>query len=236
MSFPNAFRGVSKLLVAEILNLIATGLIIAAGISGIVGGASAVINTVSQTTEITEETVESSIGSPGVIAAVFMGMGAMILFIIAYIINLVGLAQAGRDENNFRNAFFVSIAVLVISIIASFLSGSNAGDGAAGDIAATARTVCEIFVMVSVVTGIMSLASMLNDSGMQNFGRKLIIIIIVSIGIGAVASFINIFFGANSVVHAVDGIMGLISGIAMLVGYIAYIIYLAKAKKMLREG
>lgn len=235
MRFPNAFRGVSKLFVAEILKLIATGLIIAAGISGVVGGATAVVENMYQGTEITEEMVLSIIGSPGVIAAAFLGLGAMILFIIAYIINLVGLAQAGRDEKYFRNAFFVSIAVLVISIVASFLSGSNAAGGAAGDIAATARTVCEIFVMVSVVTGIMSLANVLNNDGMQRFGRKLNIIIIVSIGIGAVTTFINIFFGNNSVAQTVDAVLGLISGIAMTVGYIAYIIYLTKAKKMLRD-
>ena len=55
MRFPNAFRGVSKLFVAEILKLIATGLIIAAGISGVVGGATAVVENMYQGTEITEE-------------------------------------------------------------------------------------------------------------------------------------------------------------------------------------
>lgn len=234
MRFPNAYSGISKLFVAEILKLIATGLIFAAGIAAVIGSGSALVNLTEQS-QVTEEMIESLIANPGVIAGVFLGLGAAILYIIAYIMNIVGLGQAGKDEPNFRNAFIVSIGVLVITVVAAFLSGTNVGGGAGSDITNAIIRACEIFVMISVIVGIMNLSDALNNEGMREFGRKIIIIISISIGIAIVVNFISIFFGNNSTVATVDGILSIIAAIAAFVGYIAYIIYLAKAKRMLRE-
>ena len=157
MRFPNAFKGVSKMFAAEILKLIATGLTVATGVAGIVS-ASGVIQSAVNGAEITEELVANNINVGGVIVAGILGVGAMILYIIAYIMNLVGLAQAGRDEENFGSAFGLSIAVLVISIATAVLTGLSIGGNVPENIASTARTVCEVIVMILVVSGIMNLA------------------------------------------------------------------------------
>lgn len=234
MRFPNAYRGISKLFAAEILKLIAAGLLFAAGIAGIIGSGSYLVD-MAKTSQITEEAVQGIVSSPGVIAAAFLSVGAMILLIIAYIMNIVGLGQAGKDEPNFRNAFIVSIVVLAITVVAAFLSGTNVAGGAGSDITNTIMRACEIFVMISVVVGIMNLSNAFNNGGMYEFGRKIIIIVIISIGIALAVNFISIFFWNNSAIAIVDGILALIGAVAMFVGYIAYIIYLAKAKRMLRE-
>ena len=235
MRFPNAFKGVSKMFAAEILKLIATGLTVATGVAGIVS-ASGVIQSAVNGAEITEELVANNINMGGVIVAGILGVGAMILYIIAYIMNLVGLAQAGRDEENFGSAFGLSIAVLVISIATAVLTGLSIGGNVPENIASTARTVCEVIVMILVVSGIMNLAERLRDEKMISFGEKVSVLILIFVIAAAVATFISIFFGRMAWAQHVEGILDIISGVALFIGYIIYIIYIAKAKKMLREN
>ncbi len=235
MRFPNAFKGVSKMFAAEILKLIATGLTIATGVAGIVS-ASGVISAAAGGAQLTEELVANNINYGGMLVAGLLGIGAMILYIIAYIMNLVGLHQAGRDEDNFHTAFGVSIAVLVISIATAVLTGLSIGGKVPENIASTARTVCEIIVMILVVSGIMNLADSFRDEKMIKFGKTVSVIILIFVIGAAVATFISIFFGRMAWAQHVEGIMDIISGIALFIGYIVYIVYLGKAKKMLREN
>lgn len=235
MRFPNAFKGVSKMFAAEILKLIATGLTVATGVVG-VASSFGVIKSAADGVQITEELVANNINVGGVVTALLLGLGSMILYIIAYIMNLVGLGQAGRDEENFRNAFGVSIAVLIISVATAILTALSLGGNVPENIASTARTVCEIIVMVLVVSGIMNLADSLRDDRMVSIGRKVSVLIMIFVIAAAVATFISIFFGRMEWAQHVEGILDIISGIALFVGYIVYIVYLGKAKKMLRDN
>jgi len=234
MRFPNAFKGVSKLFAAEILKLIAAGLIVAGGIATLFGSAG-VIYEVSEGAELTEQLVAANISPVPVVVGFALVGAAMILFIIAYIMNLVGLGQASRDEENFRNAFIVSIIVLIISVATAIITGTNVAAGMGGNISQLARTIAEIIVMVSVIMGVQNLARYLGDSGEEVLGNRIITTIMVSLIVSAAASFISIFFN-NSVMYTIDGILGIISGIAMIVAYISYIVFLGRAKRILREG
>lgn len=235
MRFPNAFKGVSKMFAAEILKLIATGLTIATGVAGIVSSAG-VIKLASEGVQLTDELVASNVNVGGLVATGILGVGAMILYIIAYIMNLVGMHQAGKDEDNFRSAFGISIAVLIISIGTAVLTGLSIGGNVPENIASTARTICEIIVMILVVGGIMNLAEMCRDEKMVRFGKTVSVLILVFVIAAAVATFISIFFGRLAWAQHVEGILDIISGVALFIGYIIYIIYLGKAKKMLREN
>lgn len=236
MRFPNAYKGISKMFVAEILKLIAAGLIVAGSIATIFSGVGSVIGAAIENADVTEQQLDQMITAPGaLIAGIVMGGIAMLLFIIAYILNLVGLGQASRDEDNLRNAFIVSIVVLIVSIISAIITSTNVASGTGGDIAQVVRTVAEIFVMISVIIGVQNLARALGDRGEQVLGNRLLTVITISLIVSAVATFISIFFN-NSVMQTVDGILGIIAGVAMIVAYIMYIIFLGKARRILREG
>ena len=148
--------------------------------------------------------------------------------------NLVGLRQASKDEDAFGSAFGISIAVLIISIATAVLTASSIGGNIPDEIASTARTVCEIIVMILVVTGIMNLSDRLNNERMSGLGRAIIVIIAIFVIGAAVVTFISIFFGGYGWAQRVDGIIDIVRGVVLFIGYIAYIIYLGKAKKMLR--
>ena len=90
--------------------------------------------------------------------------------------------------------------------------------------------------MILVVSGIMNLAERLRDEKMISFGEKVSVLILIFVIAAAVATFISIFFGRMAWAQHVEGILDIISGVALFIGYIIYIIYLAKAKKMLREN
>ncbi len=234
MRFPNAFKGISKVFAAEILKLIATGLIIATGVAGVVSVSPELIEKAAEGAQISGDVAASNVNLGGIIAMGILGVGAMILYIIAYIMNLVGLRQASKDEDAFGSAFGISIAVLIISIATAVLTASSIGGNIPDEIASTARTVCEIIVMILVVTGIMNLSDRLNNERMSGLGRAIIVIIAIFVIGAAVVTFISIFFGGYGWAQRVDGIIDIVRGVVLFIGYIAYIIYLGKAKKMLR--
>lgn len=235
MRFPYAFKGISKMFAAEILKLIATGLTIATGVTGVVSS-SGLIQKAADGAQITEDLVVQNVNMGGVVVAGILGVGAMVLYIIAYIMNLVGMSQAGVDEENFRTAFGVSIAVLIISVGTAILTGMSFAGNVPENIASTARTVCEIIVMILVVTGIMNLADSLNDEKMVSFGKKVAVFVMIFVIGAAVATFISIFFGRLDWAQHVEGILDIISGVALFIGYIVYIVYLGKARKMLSDN
>ena len=223
MTFPNAFRGVKKIFTAEILKLIGVAcLLIAAVLTLLAAGSVAA-------------------GSDG--GAVASGLGATVLLaagavlpIIGFIMNLVGLSQAGKDEDNFHTAFIVAIFALIIRVVSGIFTMLNVGGGVADNIANFISGICEIIVFVLVVNGVLSLADRLHKSELFGTASKLIICYVVPYGIAILAELIVIFFGVNETVATIEGIMLLVSSIFSMIAYIIYLVFLGKAKKMLCDN
>ena len=79
MRFPNAFKGISKVFAAEILKLIATGLIIATGVAGVVSVSPELIEKAAEGAQISGDVAASNVNLGGIIAMGILGVGAMIL-------------------------------------------------------------------------------------------------------------------------------------------------------------
>ena len=116
MRFPNAYNGVKKIFSAEILHLVAVILmavgLVTAVIAGVVGTA------VGDAAELTEGEFVVTVG--GIIGAVSILAVGGILALIAFILQIVGVGQAMKDESYFKTAFifiFVGIACTVLSCI-----------------------------------------------------------------------------------------------------------------------
>jgi len=213
MRFPNAYKGVSKLFLAEILMLIGS----------IVGIIAAVLLLAAYSAD-PNGLVEGALATMGVSSIVMVA--STVLAIIGFILNIVGLVQAKKDDGGFKLALIFALICIALSIVSSILA--NVNPNVAGWMEFVV-TIFELCVFEYVVVGIMSLANQLGDQGMVSFGAKIRMLI----SILYIVLLIIRLFGNINVTFA--GVVGIVGAILELVVYIGYLIYLAKAKKMLAK-
>ena len=206
MKYPNAANGVKKIFTAEILTLIA-------GLCSFVGAVLMLVALISGTSaaETSSDAAAASAIITGVVSTPFI-IAAAVLGIIAFILNIVGIGKASKDEPAFKIAFYAVFANIVIAVISAIFSGNS-----------------------FVVSLMQTLSSVATDHEMDDKGRTLFMIILVVLLIEFAASMTATIFHAfaGSVVAAV---LLLIATVLSLIQYILYLSYLAKAKKMLESN
>lgn len=209
MRFPNAYGGVKKIFIAEILLIIVAllgGVAVVSGIAGL-GAAGA------------GSAEGAMVGLGGTILS---GIGVLVLSLIALILNLVGLHQAGKDEATYlKPAFYLTIVQIVASIIGSFFQA-----GVMGGVMGLINRLLSIAICFLVIYGIMKLAAELNREDMVSFGNKIVWIIVITYMLSWVADIIP--------AATAKTVLGVIGAILMIVGGIAYLVFLSKATKMLQ--
>ena len=219
MQFPNAAKGVKKIYTAEILELIAALAILLTTILGAVALAS-----------MSAESAGGLIAG-GLGFAVF-GIGALVLSIIAFFMQLSGINAAKLDEPKFKNALIALIVGIVLQVVNGLI-----GAGLVKDLCGALAYACDMLVTIYIVQGIGSLAEKLNNSEIAEKSKSLVTLLevvwIVAIILKAVGGVLTKVGTASQIVIAVIG------AAAVVVSIIAYIIFLGllkKAKAMLEAA
>ena len=212
MTYPNAYEGVKKIRTAEIIGLLI-------GVVGIV-------------LSIMITAAGSSGGSGGTIAGVTaLALITGILAIVAFILKLLGLNRAAKDEPNFKTALVFALAGIVLSILSSAFSGNATVSG----IFSTVSDILDVFIFIMVVRGIISLAKRLGNSAVAQKGNSLLKKLVAVYVIMIIISLIGNLLQKNPTAMTIAGILLLIAGILDLVIYISYLKYLGKAVAMLQK-
>ena len=215
MKFPNAFAGVKKIFTSEILSLIAA---VAAFIAAILGFAT-----------IGAVAAESAVGAgASLIGLAIFGVASGILYIIAFILQIVGVSNAAKDEPAFKTALIFIIVGIVCSLVSSFTQ-SNGSATTISSIFSTLQQVASLGVTVFIIQGIINLADKLNNGEVSAKGATIFKIIICIYCIIIVAYIVSIFSAA------IAGILTIIATVLSIVQYIVFLSFLAKAKKMLAD-
>ena len=217
MTYPNAANGVGKLFTAQILLIIAA----------ILGAVSAVVSaavTINNMGNADNLGAFVSTGLTGLLAVGIIALAFLVIYIIAFIIQLIGLAKAGKDENMIKIAFILTLVNLLLTIVAAVLSSSAP---TASSVLRLAVTVIQVLINVLTIMGISNLAGSLGNEKIVRSGKVLIVIVLITQILGAVLNFV-----AQKAL-AVAGVMALISLVLMLIGYIMYLIFLSRSKKFL---
>ena len=216
MRFPNAYRGVKKIWLAEMLMLLAAivgiVIVIVAAMNGSMVGEDIVIN----------EGVKTPIAVLGIVTAV--------IALVAFILNLVGLINARKDEAAFKVALFVTGLGIIAAAIGAIWS-SNAVLNKWMD---TLTTIFSMFASYFVLTGIANLADRMPDPETKAVALKSRLLVEGSFCATAVFKLIiNIFnIQSGSTIHT---IMAVVAMLLELLAYILYLRALAKGRKMLAK-
>ena len=220
MRFPNAASGVKKIFTAEILALISEILLLFAGVLVVIALGAA------------QNNANDSLALGTLAGFAIFGFGATVIAVIAFILKIVGISQASKDENSFKTAIICLIIGIVGSLVYSIFQTSSPTVASIGNLI---YQLMNLFVTIFVISGIIKLADQLNDGVVSAKGSTLLKLITVIYALTIIANIIVLILGGYSV-SIVAAIIYLIALILTVVQYFMYLVYLANAKKMLAEN
>lgn len=207
MRYKHAYRGVKKLFISEILNLIAV-----------------VFSLVSSLISIfTEKMSESDAEIPQAIVLLLL-MVAMIIAVISLILKIIGLSNAKRNDSLFKTAFGFAIVSIVCNLVLFVSSGMFAKFVSGIDEAATLLTT------IYTVLGIYRLGLKLDNQLVIKTGKLVTVVVAVIFAFAVLDRVVGLF------VHRLDTLMAIASEVMEVFGSSILLTYLALAKKMLAKG
>ncbi len=208
MNYQNAKKGIGQIYKAELLTIIATiiGIIgaivfLAAGEKGSEGGMAAG-------------------GIPILIAG--------IMFIIAFIINLVGLSNASKDEPYFKTAWIIALIAIAASVVQSILDMRGIKVEWLFELISN---ICEIMIMIFVITGIGKIADALGKKKVSRLSRRTMNVTCGVYVLSAIVTLIGDLFEAKAMM-TVAAVIAIIAGILAIIAYVYYLRTLSQGSKM----
>ena len=213
MTLPNAHKGVKKVFIAEILEIIGT-LFALFGAASILGAA-----------QVYQQYGETT----GVVGAAAMGglfvMLSLGLSILALVLVLVGLQQASKDEPDYMGkAYACAIITLILSVVVGVCQ--SLGWGAAGFFNVLS-SIAHLCMIVFTIMGVSEVTQRIARQDVADMGPKILTIAVIAI----VASIIAAIVG-----NVVGGVAALIALVLMLVAFLVFIVFLGRASSALAKG
>ena len=224
MKFPNVAKGVKRIYTAEVINLIATICLIVAAVLIVVavaGGKLAAGNT------------GAALLGGGMIGAAVCALAWFVLSIIGFIMKLVGIVNASKDEASFKSALVFLIVSIVVSVVSAILMANSVG--VAGNLLYTFAQLLEVFITIFVIAGGVKLADLLNRGDIGRKGTNVLKIIIVVNVLMLIANLVSSFMGGIAA-SVVAGVLLIVALVLEVVQYFLYLSFLGKTKKMLAES
>ena len=213
MTYPNAYKGVNQIYKAEIIAIIAalcTGIGACLAIFGV--GAANVGS--------------EAVGEGFVIGGGLLIIATAMLMIVSYVLNIIGVGNAAKDEEAFKSAMVAIIVGIIATLVAVVFSKSLF----IAAIAQFVNRVCEILVFWFCVGGIRNLAVRLQARGMvakaDSFVRLIVGLYIASILLSLLGTFIR--FG-----NVMTGIITMVGAGCSIIAYLSYLSLLRGARDML---
>ena len=196
MKYSNAYSGVKKFFVSEVLNVIASVIYLAETLFYLLVGSKSV-------------SADTAIFT---FSLMFIGG---IVGLIAFILQIAGLSQARKDEPLFKTAFTFVIVGIICTVIATVTAGTFS------NIFSGANEVVTLLVSVYLILGVYSLALKFDDKAVQRSGKLTTIVASAVFAIAVAAEIIGIFTPAvNNVFDTVCAALNLF-GYAVFLTYLA---------------
>ena len=219
MTFPKAHKGSKKIFLAQLLTVIGTFVSIFTAFISIF------IYALLKESMSDNETLIN-------LFVVALPLLTIVVTIIGFLLAIIGILNASGDDENFKVALYSTLFGVILSILSVFLTNQSNGIGSMINLLIV---LTGFLSTIYVIQGIRSLALKLNHPEMDKTGNRLYTffsVLYVLQTFGDVA--ILVLTDTDAMVIA--AILQLFIGVLALVQYIFYLLYLAKAKKMLAEN
>lgn len=221
MTYPNAASGVKKIFTAQMLEIAGTVFLTLAAVFAILLSNAQKAGTLNDS--------DQSLAVMMIVALVVFSA----LFIVAAVMQIIGLVKAGRDESSFRIALFAVFANMIFVVTGMVFSGLQNGN--VSSLMNLFSTIMDMIAFLYVIQGIRNLAIDLGNEKIDQMGNNIFKIILVVIVLEFIANVIVLIFGGQTT-HIVAGVVALIAAILSFVQYVMYLVFLVKGKKMLANS
>lgn len=218
MSYENARNGIGKVFTSQILAIIAAACTLIAGIMAalLIGAVSA-------------ESVGGAAAS-GIGATVF-SIGSYILILIAFILELVGLNKAGKDSEQLKKAFTITIVSIVVELVIAIVTSLTGGVAWVKQIGDIVATILTLLVTYNVLFGCAGLKPELSDKA-NSVWKMYLIVIILSIILAVLGAILGAV-GISATSAVITMVLLVIDFVLDVVSYFMYLGFLKKAKDTL---
>ncbi len=211
MKFPNALKGLKKIYTSEILTLLA----------GVLSGVLTYLG------EGIGANTEAS--KMAILAALLIGFS--IITIIAYILNFVGTAQAGKDESSFKSALLWILIGIVLTVAATVLGESHS----LYRYLSNGTRLADILTTVYIIQGVICLANRVGNEEQAQRGKRVQNMIVIIYALSFVLQIANDFLNVEKIPAAILAACGFGAMILLIIAYITFLKLLSRAKKMLQQ-
>lgn len=213
MRYPNAFKGVSQIYKAELIAILA---VICTGIGAILAIFGVGVADVGS----------EAVGKGFAITGGLFVIATAVLMIVSYILNIIGVGNAAKDESGFRSAMIA----IIIGIVASIVAGIFSNKEVVCLLAQLVSKICDIMVFWFCIGGIRNLADKMNDRNIANKADSFIKLIIGIYVAGIVLAIIGSFVKAGGFL---DGFIDVAGAVCSIIAYLSYLSLLKGARDML---
>ena len=213
MRYPNAFKGVSQIYKAELIAILA---VICTGIGAILAIFGVGVADVGS----------EAVGKGFAITGGLFVIATAVLMIVSYILNIIGVGNAAKDESGFRSAMIA----IIIGIVASIVAGIFSNKEVVCLLAQLVSKICDIMVFWFCIGGIRNLADKINDRNIANKADSFTKLIIGIYVVGIVLAIIGSFVKAGGFL---DGFIDVAGAICSIIAYLSYLSLLKGARDML---
>ena len=218
MKYPNAAKGIKKIYLAEILSIVAVVLLIAIVIMMAVSN----VDTSMSGEAVTQALETAKVGTPFVILSAAM----MLIMLVSYVLNFIGIAKASKDEEGFKRALWMLLVSLACGIGAGILENKSPN---VANWLKIPSTLFELVVTIYVLEGIGSLARNLGKNQIADMSTQARTWMMCAL-ILASAAYVFVALGtAGSVLSTASGVA---AALLQLVAYVVYLRVLNKARQM----
>ena len=155
---------------------------------------------------------------------IYLEFGSMILAIVAYSMQIIGVSDAKTDDEGFDNALIFIVAGIIVSVLSAFFKGW------VGSVLSLAVKVLAVIVMICIINGVRSLAQKLGNTKIDNNGKTVCTVVIVLAVMAILVSFADIF------VPSISLLLTLIAGCLNIAKTAVFVVYLCKGIRMLEEN
>lgn len=213
MKYPNAQKGISKIYLSELLNLLAD---IAIGIVLVI----LVMHYQSATQDI-------RMGGAAVLLLVCSAAGTILNF-ISLIMMVIGTVQTAKDQLLFRPVMILTLVNIAVATATAFFPV----DTYLSNFGTVAGQLISLICSLLIILGISRMATQLQNTAVN---AKCAGMLKIVLGIGAVALLVRLFniFMVSTAAQGVNISLAVFSLVLNVLQYIFYLPLLSSAKKML---
>lgn len=206
MRYPNAYKGITKVLISEIMTIILS--------------IYAVIGLTSLGEELNNKSEDVALA--GLAVSI---LGITIAAVVALIIYLVGLVQAKKDEYTFKRALIMTLIALLLEIADLVFEYVNP---AIGEWCEFGSEVFELLAFEGVVSGVEILGVAIGNEKILSIGKKMRVVVTI-IWVALIGAKLMEFISDD-----ISEVVKYINGIMEVIDHVLYVILLFTGRKMLK--